>query len=78
MRSHAPAIQSAVASVDEIGTATQPTAALVSVENLRIAFPPWKAPVRIVEDVSYQVRAGETMGIVGKSGSGKTCPAWRS
>ncbi|WP_460452404.1 ABC transporter ATP-binding protein [Alsobacter sp. SYSU BS001988] len=50
----------------------QPARVLVSVENLRIAFPPWDRPVRIVEDVSYEVRAGETMGIVGESGSGKT------
>ena len=49
-----------------------PAPVLVSVENLRIQFPPWNAPVRVVEDVSYQVRTGETMGIVGESGSGKT------
>ena len=52
--------------------AAAPAPVLVSVENLRIHFPPWSAPARVVEDVSYEVRAGETMGIVGESGSGKT------
>lgn len=51
---------------------TPPAQVLISVENLRIQFPAPGAPVRVVEDISYQVRAGETMGIVGESGSGKT------
>ncbi|MGO4407540.1 ABC transporter ATP-binding protein [Bosea sp. RAF48] len=64
--------QAPSASLEQSGTRHQSAPALISIENLRIQFPPWNAPVRIVEDVSYQVHAGETMGIVGESGSGKT------
>ncbi len=53
---------------------------LVEVENLRVWFPIRSGlvldrhvgDVRAVDDVTFEVRRGETLGLVGESGSGKT------
>ncbi|WP_432542969.1 dipeptide/oligopeptide/nickel ABC transporter permease/ATP-binding protein [Kineococcus sp. SYSU DK002] len=45
---------------------------LLDVRNLSIAFPGAHGEVDIVDDVSFSVRAGETMGLVGESGCGKS------
>ena len=48
---------------------------LLSVEGLSVAFNTEQGRVRVVEDVSFQLGAGETLGLVGESGCGKSVTA---
>ncbi|RCG20602.1 ATP-binding cassette domain-containing protein [Streptomyces diacarni] len=45
---------------------------LLSVRNLSIRFPDRYGDVAVVDDVSFTVREGETLGLVGESGCGKS------
>ncbi len=46
--------------------------ALLNVQNLGVSFPVGRDTVRAVDNVSFTVEAGTTVGLVGESGSGKT------
>ncbi len=57
---------------DRLVYATPEAEPVLEVKNLSIAFPQQHGDVNIVDNVSFSVRPGETMGLVGESGCGKS------
>ena len=51
---------------------TSPAAPLLEISHLSVRFPTADGLVNAVTDLSYTVKAGQTLGIVGESGSGKS------
>ena len=49
---------------------------LLDVDHLRVYFRIMKGTVKAVDGVSFQLHRGETMGLVGESGGGKTTTAY--
>ena len=45
---------------------------VLSVRNLKVAFPTRRRTLTAVDDVSFDIAAGEVLGVVGESGAGKS------
>lgn len=54
---------------------SQPEQPLLRVKDLHVSFFTDRGELRVVEDVSFNIFAGETMALVGESGCGKTVTA---
>ena len=54
------------------GAAGAPTGPLLEVTDLSVSFTAHKQTAKVVDQVSFSVQPGKTLGIVGESGSGKT------
>ncbi len=45
---------------------------ILEIQNLSVEFPTKNEVVGAIKDISFNLAAGETLGIVGESGSGKS------
>jgi ABC-type glutathione transport system ATPase component len=60
------------ASSNRKGSKLPDTTALLNVEKMDVAFGTRRARKHVIDSVDLQVRAGEIVGLIGESGSGKT------
>jgi len=60
--------------LDQRNTSLRP-ADLLCIDGLRVSLKTSGGSVAIIDDVGFTVRAGETVGVVGESGCGKTTTA---
>ena len=51
---------------------------ILTIENLQLSFPAYKANVSVLNNISMHINRGEIVGIVGESGSGKSVTAMLS
>jgi peptide/nickel transport system permease protein len=70
-------VRAAAAGVEVAGSvpAEAQGAPLLAVRKLCVAFPSTSGSARVVDDVTFDLAVGETVGLVGESGCGKTMTA---
>lgn len=60
-------------SINDAGSATLPTGALsVEIDQLSFAYPDEDDPQPVLDGITLQLGAGRTLGVLGRTGSGKT------
>src|SRR5881296_3404996 len=67
--------EKAMSTMDTGEAGAVPVPPLLEVENLHVEFRTRDGTARVLNGVSYSVKAGETLAVLGESGSGKSVTA---